>query len=1126
MACLPTINNKRFESLEDLYNQSSPHRDLAFRLYQEFLEKNTDPSLNVKDKASLKEALNKAFPGENISSASTGLASLLTNLGNSIEVSYKGRNFRNAEHAYQTWKSGFFDEAAYNSTERKPIGVLKADKNTNLKTMVEIITAKLRQNPDLIEGILLKGGITYLNNSTHNVTGRDTFWETAGGQDKFIEALSDAFERVMSDSIRNLVRGIKVNQFEYSLDLETGEVIHNSKTKGDVIEENETQINKVYVAFAKDTNYPTRSFNNQEYVHIFGKILNMKTGSEVTQKQIVDLFAAPKKSSKTEVKTGSTVSTFTYKGKTIATDFQFTEEQTRALEKLIDFSTNGKRAGEITLSGYAGTGKTSMIKYLERYLGRGNNFVYAAPTHAATVYLGVNLGLLPLTVPSLFNVEKNPSTGLERYAPSFKFKNKLKSLQDNILVIDEGSMVTRGQLQALRSAVGTQVKIIYMGDKAQLPEIVVTPKGQPIQPKEISPIFTEVENIQLTEVKRTEDDGILAILTELRNNPDGLIPISEGSDTLAFFNDKMEFERAAFKAIQEDPEGTIYISYTNNTVKAFNRDVREGLGYGQDLEVGESIIGYIGYGGKSVEDQNLANSVKYTVTSVNVKNDGKVDIGFSSEILESIPELKEKGKTKGNTTYLQLSKSDSLTFEAITESQMEANNQIISQYMRDVHEAKQRAKKYGGWRDYYELVRQTQKSLATYELGGNYLYNPRTDRMEVSNFSQEHMDIKRYSAELEVKEGLDFGYAITVHKSQGATFKHVFYNSTTSGIAKGVMTENGVQVGFESDALDYVGMSRASETLTVLYDEKRSKKFKSQSNQEEQRNALKEDSPKEEITLESLLDSGMFTQVSGYEDESPRGQDTPFDVGRAIFQNQETISDKRMLQAIVKMDGKYAPLAQRLMAFQGSSIPVTMVKDVSPYTTSEDPENVLGVYNSTHHGIFIKEGALDNRELAQEVLVHEVLHGYSTYFLYNKNLNVRDRATVSKFQDIYEAAKKYDYSFSNKYFISSPTEFFVGVFTNEAFINEMSLLPPLETSINTSLWQDLVDIVMDMFNIPQESKSLLDDALRVSSEILGQNEQYEMEMKAREAAIDEMLLEQMFSEAQPEERLPEIKKCK
>ena len=163
---------------------------------------------------------------ENISSKGSEFAKKLTNPGNNLKVTYKGREFRNAEHAYQTYKSGEFDQKAYNSKAFKPVGSKPANKNTNYQTMVEILKAKLEQHPELIEGINQRGGLPYIEQSTHNVTG-DKFWESKG-QNKFIEALADAYKSVVKQKPTSQQTG-KVNTISMQPDNVT-KVLSGKKT--------------------------------------------------------------------------------------------------------------------------------------------------------------------------------------------------------------------------------------------------------------------------------------------------------------------------------------------------------------------------------------------------------------------------------------------------------------------------------------------------------------------------------------------------------------------------------------------------------------------------------------------------------------------------------------------------------------------------------------------------------------------------------------------------------------------------------------------------------------------------------------------------------------------------------
>lgn len=144
------------------------------------------------DKCMMLQNIVTGIKGENISSKGSEFAKRLTNPFNKETVEFRGTKFDNAEHAYQTWKSGKFDQKGYDAHGGKVNGT--TDYNTNYQTMVEIITAKLQQHPDLVQGIDERGGLAYLNASTHNVIG-DEFWEKQGN---FMKALTEAYNRVKS----------------------------------------------------------------------------------------------------------------------------------------------------------------------------------------------------------------------------------------------------------------------------------------------------------------------------------------------------------------------------------------------------------------------------------------------------------------------------------------------------------------------------------------------------------------------------------------------------------------------------------------------------------------------------------------------------------------------------------------------------------------------------------------------------------------------------------------------------------------------------------------------------------------------------------------------------------------
>ena len=102
----------------------------------------------------------------------------LTNPGNNLSIIFRGYKFDNAEHAYQTFKSGEFDEVAYNSTNRfKYPGSKPVNPEISIQLMIEIITAKFQQHPELVQEVEANGGLGYIMGSTHKVYGNDRFWE-------------------------------------------------------------------------------------------------------------------------------------------------------------------------------------------------------------------------------------------------------------------------------------------------------------------------------------------------------------------------------------------------------------------------------------------------------------------------------------------------------------------------------------------------------------------------------------------------------------------------------------------------------------------------------------------------------------------------------------------------------------------------------------------------------------------------------------------------------------------------------------------------------------------------------------------------------------------------------------
>jgi hypothetical protein len=507
---------------------------------------------------------------------------------------------------------------------------------------------------------------------------------------------------------------------------------------------------------------------------------------------------------------------FTYEGKTIDTAFTLTAGQDKALKRLIDFTKNDSEK-LITLQGAAGTGKTAVIGYLQKYLeNTGASFVYMAPTHAATAELAfatVKSGNkeLPMTVQSAILAQKDRETGQMNIGFTKKLNDKL-GFSNNIIVLDEVSMLNSKDYENLKIAIKKHdVKVIFMGDILQIPEVnVLNPKQ-----KQVSKAFSELEQVELTEVKRTESDAILKVLGQLRSDTRAAIPIIPNTEEIKYLSG-IEYNKELVSTFLGDPENSLVISYTNDGVNANNSKIRKLLGREGDLQQGDIVVGYLGYSSKQIEHGNIANSIRYTVDSV-TKKGSKYLINTNSQKLENLVKQGVRGlSSDASGVYLQLNFDDAFKFDDLTREDFAKNNQEVSEKMQKLFNAKKIAlANPRKWSEYFAAQSEIAKYFSHHLLGADYIYNPNTRQMEKFD-NLRHGQLKKTNSELYVEKGIDFGHAVTIHKSQGSTVKNVFVDAST--LPKGTSSQlfkNNTLIGNEKHSLIYVAMSRASEKLVI-----------------------------------------------------------------------------------------------------------------------------------------------------------------------------------------------------------------------------------------------------------------------------------------------------------------------
>ena len=143
--------------------------------------------------------------GVEISSNAKGLAAALTNPTHYNPKGKSAKQKGNLDSKYSYLDAGIeFEGTLYKDVE-EAYSKLKQnypDRNTKgpkstYSLMVNLITAKLQQHPQLVQEITAQGGGAWLSSSTHQPTRKNTVWET-GGQNWFIESLTEAYNQVTS----------------------------------------------------------------------------------------------------------------------------------------------------------------------------------------------------------------------------------------------------------------------------------------------------------------------------------------------------------------------------------------------------------------------------------------------------------------------------------------------------------------------------------------------------------------------------------------------------------------------------------------------------------------------------------------------------------------------------------------------------------------------------------------------------------------------------------------------------------------------------------------------------------------------------------------------------------------
>jgi len=201
-----------------------------------------------------------------------------------------------------------------------------------------------------------------------------------------------------------------------------------------------------------------------------------------------------------------------------------TDDQSDALKKIAGYITGNSNDVIFLLTGYAGTGKTSLISSVVKTLDLLRmRSVLLAPTGRAAKVLSSFAGKQSFTIHKKIYRQKSSKDGIG----SFVLDRNL--YKDTYFIVDEASMVSNssndislfGSGKLLDDLIeyvysGTDCKLLIAGDTAQLPPVgsVLSPALDPDSLKEygFGLISTELKQV----VRQSEDSGVLMNATRVR----------------------------------------------------------------------------------------------------------------------------------------------------------------------------------------------------------------------------------------------------------------------------------------------------------------------------------------------------------------------------------------------------------------------------------------------------------------------------------------------------------------------------------------------------------------------------------------------------------------------------------
>ena len=487
-------------------------------------------------------------------------------------------------------------------------------------------------------------------------------------------------------------------------------------------------------------------------------------------------------------------------GTTVDAPFKPNAQQTTVLNAMDDFIKSDKNI--MTLSGYAGTGKTSLMEMVAKKCRQeGKDVIFCASTNKAAAVLNDKVSRSHFeakTLHKIFGITVSPNLDTKHYDAK-QLQAALKSqdelIEGSTVIIDESSMINQWEYDVIKGkAEKANCKIIFVGDEAQL---------APVNEDKTSVVFRQNDGKveRLTQVERTGDNAILKEATAIRDGKalSGKTSFNDKGEGVAYITPQNAKAidaviNAFIPGLQNDSNHFRILAYTNAAVANYNDRVRRALGYtGTIPRVGEPMMGYDNWGwDRTTKSYNLVNSESYKVTKIEETETVSREVG----------EGKDSKEVEFQVTYITLENplGEEVTVPFI-DIKGNAHNRESAEILGKELKALQQE-----LNELQKNNKNTKDDSAKIKKAKAALLKKIGNLREFLFVNDNIMDGN--SGRALVSKVIDFGYAMTVHKSQGSTFKNVLLDDANIKDSKATSEEK--------QQLEYVGVSRATDTVTVI----------------------------------------------------------------------------------------------------------------------------------------------------------------------------------------------------------------------------------------------------------------------------------------------------------------------